>query len=179
MTRKLNQVVRADSVGHLTAEGWQLVDRIEHAQRIATARHVIECGHNEPDPRPGYGDRWIPEKYGEKAEVITEPLFVLERDADEMDREQHLKDEIDAANRVIAELRFQAEENKKAHAKLVDERSQAESNCAKAEEARNASNELNRKLREQMATMERDAAKIRKELGDGRWRALGLEMLNG
>lgn len=161
---KVTKVVNHDQVEYLTREGWQLVFTHGNAQRIAVEPvKTREAGYHG-------GPSWEPERYENTVATIVDPLFVLEKDTDVASREAELQEQLYAEREtvgrqelMIRELQgkvFTAEQNEACNERRVKE--YAEANASLREKNFDAS--------DKMRKLEADLAKVRKEIGEARWR---------
>lgn len=162
---KVVKVVHAHEVEQLTREGWALVFTHANAQRIESQKILKRsAGYHDGQPQ------WQPEQYEPFTAVLTDPLFVLEKDVDTVLREQQISERLGMCDteRIIAldkvkKLEAQIEMTKE----VVAERDAALARANKAEadlrHARGASET-------RLIKLEADLAKVRKEIGEARWR---------
>lgn len=169
---KLIRVVRSTEVDYATQQGWQLVRVIEGATRIESQREVEQDAYSN---NQGH----TPAKYKVFQATINDPLFVLEKDRDEASREDEL---IRKAQKLEADLIEAQKEVAALGKELVARTQQLETAKAEAEKRKEEAAQLLKRASEHAKTIEdmkAEATKIRRYIGDGRWSAIGLELLGG
>lgn len=173
---KLTRVVSASSVEASTLDGWQVVDIIKDVTTIRSSVECVQQSYNEYDNANGR-QTFHPHKNQVFQAVVTEPLFVLEKDADEASRETALKHDLEIAQ---TSLKSTVEQLAAIQAELSDITKQRDN--ARAALDRESTNNVglaarNTELINKLAAIENEARKIRRYVGEGRWQSIGLEML--
>jgi len=158
---KVIKTCYGDDVEFLTSTGWVLIATHVMAERFVEHRHIVkEAGYRE-----GMSN-YQPAEYKTEAAVLADPMFVLEKDSEVISRESEL----------IAQVN-QAMETERNQAKMIHDLQQkvfqAEQNQAVAERSLESWKADYRVARERIVKLEKlegDLAKIRKEIGEARWR---------
>jgi hypothetical protein len=174
-SRKLVRTANPEDVYSLTTDGWEVVARIDDRQRVAITDYEIEKAGNKVVAGQTY-QTWVPAIMGQRIDVITEPMFVLEKDAESATHEAQLKAELFESNTQLYSLRDKLAGHDKEMeaaqaAKLLAEAKLAEEKNLNAKHTKELS-----ELRASEKKLRADMEKLRREVGEGRWRALVQEM---
>lgn len=159
---KVTKVVQYDQVEQLTSNGWTLVCNVQN-QRISTQRELEQHAHSGP-----HGN-WIPDKYKIDTATVTETLFVMEKDAEQVEIDKGFQQKYlgsEEANRRLREEIFTLKEGARA---LIKERDDWKFQF----DNEKASHERNEKLRKaldaSLRKFEDDLGKVRKAVGELKW----------
>lgn len=154
---KVTKVVQFDQVESLTSRGWTLVCNVQN-QRFDVRRELEQQSHSNMGS-------WVPEKYKVDTAVVTETLFVLEKDEEAISHEAQLEHDLCELRERLRTKEREVTEVMKLCTEVTHQRD-VEKGIRAAEERKAADHRV------RLDALEGDLAKVRRAIGDQQWTAI-------
>jgi len=155
---KVHKVVKPDQLEWETRLGWSLVCVIQQT-RVQTLREIQQQGHNH------HNGSWVPEQYQMQSHIVSDPMFLVEKDQEIINREEQLEANAANAREELRKLKLEFENAGKQIKTLEEGKARDIKDQQQLADDVRAARDAKRKL-------EGDLAKVRAAIGDLKWKEI-------